>query len=308
MPKETAAGYPAYVALLETGELRRRAEQAWEALRYCVLCPWRCAVDRLAGRTGVCRTGAQAVVASYHPHFGEEAPLRGWAGSGTIFFSWCNLRCAFCQNWEISQAGEGETVGPEDLAEMILALQRRGCHNVNLVSPSHVIPHILRAAAIAAERGLRIPLCYNTGGYDDPAALRLLEGVVDIYMPDMKYADSGVGRCLSRVPDYPARNRAAVLEMHRQVGDLVIGADGLARRGLLVRHLVLPGGLAGTRRVARFLARAVSRDTYINSMDQYRPDYHANRYAPLDRRPTRREVEEARAAARAEGLWRFHEE
>ncbi len=265
-------------------------------------------MDRLAGDLGVCRTGARAVVASYHPHFGEESVLRGTRGSGTIFFCWCNLRCVYCQNYEISQRGDGLPVDAEELAEMMLSLQRRGCHNVNLVTPSHVIPQILRAVALAAERSLRLPLVYNTGGYDDVRALRLLDGVVDIYMPDAKYADSEVGRRLSRVRDYPERNREAIKEMHRQVGDLVIGADGLARRGLLVRHLVLPGDLAGTRAVARFLAREVSPDTYVNLMDQYYPAYRAFRYPPLDRRLTRREYLTALEAARAEGLWRFHRE
>lgn len=299
---------PVYLALAESGELRRRVEAAREALRHCVLCPWRCDVDRLAGKVGVCRTADEAVVTAHHPHFGEEAPLRGRCGSGTIFFAWCNLRCVFCQNWEISQVGEGRAAGPDDLATMMLDLQRRGCHNINLVTPSHVIPQILQALDMAAEGGLRLPILYNTGGYDDAEALRLLDGVVDIYMPDMKYADPEVSQRLSRVRDYPERNREAVREMHRQVGDLVIGEDGLARRGLLVRHLVLPEGLAGTREVARFLAQGISCDTYINIMGQYYPEYHADRYPPMDRRPTRREVAAAFRAAREEGLRRFHEE
>ncbi len=305
--QDLAHAEPAYLTL-PVGEMARRAEAARAALADCVLCPWHCHVDRLAGRRGVCRTGADAVVAAYHPHHGEEAPLRGTRGSGTIFFAWCNLRCAFCQNWEISQAGEGKAVTAEGLAEMMLRLQRRGCHNINLVSPSHVIAQILQAVALAAEAGLRLPLVYNTAGYDDADALRLLNGVVDIYMPDMKYADPDVARRLSRVKDYPRRNQEAVLEMQRQVGDLVIGEDGLARRGLLVRHLILPDGLAGTRQIAHFLATRVSRNTYINLMDQYHPDYQADRYPPLDRRPTRAEVRAAYEDARAEGLWRFHEE
>ncbi len=318
-----APAFPAYLALLATGELAHRAAAAREELRSCTLCPWHCRADRLAGdraaeevpagrsargTLGVCRTGELAVVAACHPHHGEESVLRGTRGSGTIFFCWCNLRCVFCQNYEISQLGQGRAVTPEELAEMMLRLQRLGCHNVNLVTPSHVIPQLLQAVAVAAERGLRLPLVYNTGGYDDPRALGFLDGVVDIYMPDVKYADPEVARRLSRAPDYPEWNRAAVREMHRQVGDLVVGEDGLARRGLLVRHLVLPEGLAGTAEAARFLAEEISPDTYVNIMDQYYPAYRALRHPPLHRRPTRREVEEAYAAARAAGLWRFHEE
>jgi putative pyruvate formate lyase activating enzyme len=236
---------------------------------------------------------------------GEEDPLRGTHGSGTIFFSWCNLRCQYCQNADISQHGHGQAVEPEEIAAMMLALQAQGCHNINLVSPSHVVPAILTALLHAVEAGLRIPLVYNTGGYDALETLRLLDGVVDIYMPDMKYADAQVAHRLSQVEDYPEVNRAAVKEMHRQVGDLVLDQRGIAQRGLLVRHLVLPGGLAGTAEIARFLAQEVSTETYINLMDQYRPCYRAHQFPPLDRPITAQEYAEALQAARQAGLHRF---
>ncbi|HEY75663.1 MAG TPA: radical SAM protein [Thermoflexia bacterium] len=273
-------------------------------MHHCDLCGRKCGVDRYTTH-GACKTGTQAVVASYGPHFGEEDPLRGYRGSGTIFFSWCNLNCQFCQNYDISQLGHGEEVEPEELAAMMLSLQAQGCHNINLVSPSHVVAPILAAVLIAAEAGLRLPLVYNTGGYDSMEALQLLDGVVDIYMPDMKYADEEIAHRYSRVRDYPAVNQAAVKEMHRQVGDLVLDEQGIALRGLLVRHLVLPGGLAGTPEIARFLAEEVSPDTYINIMDQYRPCYRARQHPPLDRPITAEEYAEAVEAARRAGLHRF---
>jgi putative pyruvate formate lyase activating enzyme len=245
------------------------------------------------------------VVHSYGPHHGEEQPLRGWHGSGTIFFSWCNLRCVFCQNWDISQRGAGQEVDPEELASIMLKLQDRGCHNINLVSPSHVVAQIIAAVEIAARRGLRLPLVYNTGGYDSPEALVLLEGIVDVYMPDMKYGDSDTARRYSKVRDYVAVNQAAVREMHRQVGDLVLDPRGLARRGLLVRHLVLPAGLAGTRRVLAFLSEQISRQTYLNLMDQYHPCYRAEEYPPLDRPLRPGEFDEAVAHADRLGLGRL---
>ncbi len=295
---------PAYLALLRSGELERRAQAAVAQLRDCDSCGRACHVDRTV-QLGSCRTGVRAVVASAGPHFGEEDPLRGSSGSGTIFFSWCNLNCQYCQNADISQRGRGEEVEPKEIALMMLALQARGCHNINLVSPTHVVAPILSALLIAARAGLRIPLVWNTGGYDSMTTLRLLDGVVDIYMPDMKYADAEIGYQLSHVRDYPAVNRAAVREMFRQVGNLVLDERGVALRGLLVRHLVLPGGLAGTADIARFLAEEVSRDTYINVMDQYRPCYRAHKMVPLDRPVTAREVSAAMEAAREAGLHRF---
>jgi putative pyruvate formate lyase activating enzyme len=231
----------------------------------------------------VCRTGERAVVHSFGPHYGEEAVLRGWNGSGTIFFSWCNLRCVFCQNWEISQKGIGSLVEPKEIALMMLRLQAQGCHNINLVSPSHVVAQILAAVDIAVEKGLRLPLVYNTGGYDSLEALALLDGVIDIYMPDMKYSDSEIARKYSRVRNYTEVNQTAVREMHRQVGDLVLDENDLAVRGLLIRHLVLPGNLAGSEKVLAFIAKEVSTNTYVNLMDQYRPCYRAEEYPPLDR-------------------------
>lgn len=296
---------PGYVKLHKRGELRRRAERAWQGLAECRSCAWECGINRLEGKLGVCRSGRQARVSSYFPHFGEEDCLRGWRGSGTIFFAHCNLRCQFCQNYDISQLGHGQDVEPEQIAAMMLELQEAGCHNINLVSPSHVVPQILVALVIAAEAGLRLPLVYNTGGYDSLEALSWLDGIVDIYMPDMKYADPVIARRYSKIPDYPARNQAAVKEMHRQVGDLVIDEHGIARRGLLVRHLVLPGGLAGTAEIARFLAEEISPDTYINVMDQYRPAYHAGRYPELSRPLSRREYQEAVEQVRAAGLHRL---
>lgn len=244
-------------------------------------------------------------MASYNPHFGEESPLVGHHGSGTIFFSWCNLRCRFCQNYDISQFGSGEPVESTELATIMLQLQGLGCHNINLVSPSHVVPQILVGVYIAAEAGLHIPLVYNTGGYDALDTLALLEGVVDIYMPDMKYADADIARRYSGIVDYPHHNQAAVKEMHRQVGDLAMDQDGIALRGLLVRHLVLPEGLAGTEEITRFLAEDISKDTYLNIMDQYRPCHEARELPPLSRRITRSEYDAAVQAARAVGLTRL---
>ena len=302
---------PADLSLARTGELTRRVEQAYAHLASCDLCAQECHMDRRITK-GVCRTGIRAVVYSHGPHHGEESPLSGLPhsgyGSGTIFFTWCNLKCQFCQNYEISQLGEGNEVEPEEIATMMLDLQAMGCHNINFVSPSHVVAQILAAVAIAAQAGLRLPLVYNTGGYDSLAALKLLDGVVDIYMPDMKYADARLALRLSKARNYPEVNRVAVKEMHRQVGDLVMDERGIAQRGLLVRHLVMPGGLAGTREVARFLAEEISHDTYINVMAQYHPCYKASEHPPLDRRITSKEYAEAVATCRAAGLHRFDQE
>lgn len=295
----------AYLRLLRSGELRERVAEAYEHLSICDVCAWHCKVDRRAGSVGVCRTGERAKVSSYGPHLGEEDPLRGWRGSGTIFFSRCNLKCQFCQNHDISQTDAGYEVEPEQLASIMLELQVQGCHNINLVSPSHVVPQIMAAVLIAAEAGLRLPLVYNTGGYDSMAMLQLLDGVVDIYMPDMKYADAEIARRYSKIPDYPQVNQAAVREMHRQVGDLCINSMGLAVRGLLVRHLVLPGNLAGTDQIVRFLATEISPHTYLNLMDQYRPAYKAHHFPELNRRISRPEYDEAVRLARQAGLTRL---
>jgi len=294
----------AYVALLRSGEMRERVEAAYRRLEACDICPRRCGVNRRAGELGACRTGEEAVVASAGPHYGEERPLVGLGGSGTLFFSWCNLRCRYCQNYELSQEGQGTPVPPETLASLMLGLQERGCHNINFVSPSHVVPQILAAVWIAAQAGLHIPLVYNTGGYDRLETLALLDGVIDIYMPDMKYTDAEVARRYSQVEDYAVINQAAVREMHRQVGDLKLDERGIARRGLLVRHLVLPAGLAGTAEIVRFLAE-LSKDTYLNVMDQYRPCYQAHDLPPLERPITDDEYREAVRLAHEAGLGRL---
>jgi putative pyruvate formate lyase activating enzyme len=294
---------PAYLALLRSGELKRRVAEAYARLEACDICARECGVNRRLSAEGAgCHTGERALVSSAGPHFGEEDPLVGSGGSGTIFFSWCNLRCQFCQNADISQLGYGHEVEPEELAQMMLTLQAQGCHNVNFVSPSHVVPQILAGLLIAAEAGLHLPLVYNTGGYDSMTTLELLDGVVDIYMPDMKYADASVARRYSKISNYPAVNQAAVKEMHRQVGDLTLDKRGVAQRGVLVRHLVLPEGLAGTAEVVRFLRDQVSPNTYINVMAQYRPCYRANELPPLDRRLTNDEYAEAVRLAEEAGL------
>lgn len=297
---------PAYLTLYRSGELAERARTANAHLENCDLCARYCHVNRKRRLDGVvCRTGELAVVNSAGPHHGEEDCLRGWRGSGTIFFAWCNMRCAFCQNWEISWKGTGEETTAEELAAIMLDLQSAGCHNINLVSPSHVVAQILAALVIAAEKGLRLPLVYNTGGYDSPEALALLDGVIDIYMPDMKYGDPELAKTYSHTPDYVAVNQAAVREMHRQVGDLMPGPDGIARRGLLVRHLVLPGGIAGTPQVMRFLAEQVSPNTYVNIMDQYRPAYRAAEFPELNRPVTAEEYRGALEAATGAGIRRI---
>ena len=278
---------PLYLALYREGELHKRVKEGLAELENCHVCPRNCGVNRLEGETAVCKSGRYAVVASYNPHLGEEDPLRGWRGSGTIFFSWCNLRCVFCQNFDISHQGQGREVTNEELAGLMLALQNQGCHNINFVTPSHVVPQILAAVEIAARRGLSIPLVYNTGGYDRVSTLKLLDGVFDIYMPDFKFWDRHVADEACRASDYPAVARRALKEMHRQVGDLIIDEAGIARRGLLVRHLVLPNGLAGTEDIMTYIAHNISENTYVNIMAQYRPCGQAREVkalaAPLSR-------------------------
>ena len=297
----------AYLSLYRSGELRDRVEAARSLLRNCRVCPRHCGVDRLNGELGKCRTPGEVMVSSHGPHFGEESPLVGRNGSGTIFFTNCNLRCVFCQNYSISQIGEGDKVSKEELACMMLSLQDKGCHNINLVSPTHVVPQILEAFEMAVKSGLQLPLVYNSGGYDSIETLRLLDGIVDIYMPDMKYSDERNAEKLSGVENYPSINRAAVKEMHRQVGDLQINEDGIAQQGLLVRHLVLPHGLAGTKEVVNFLANEVSPDTYVNIMAQYHPCHKASQFPSLSRRISAGEFQEAVTLARQAGLCRLDE-
>lgn len=296
---------PVYLQLRNTKKLRERVQEALGLLQSCRVCPHQCGVNRLDGETGKCRTGRYAIISSYGPHFGEEAPLVGLHGSGTIFFANCNLKCIFCQNYNISQLGEGSTVTKEGLAKIMLSLQQRGCHNINLVSPTHVVPQILEAVEIAVSSGLTIPLVYNSGGYDSVQTLKLLEDIVDIYMPDMKYSDDGTAARLSGVKDYTSINRAAVKEMHRQVGDLQINEQGIAIHGLLIRHLVLPHGLAGTESVVKFIVEEVSRNSYVNIMSQYHPCYKAFEVPELSRRLSRKEFLEAIEQAQKVGLRRL---
>jgi putative pyruvate formate lyase activating enzyme len=297
---------PAYLKL-GVAELERRAEEALAGLASCKVCPRDCEVNRLADEAAICKIGRYAKVGSAFPHFGEEDCLRGWKGSGTIFFSLCNLRCVFCQNFDISQAGEGSTVTPERLAAMMLALQDKGCHNINFVTPEHVVPQILEALPHAVRGGLTLPIVYNTSAYDSLESLRHMDGIVDIYMPDFKVWDRQVAKRYLKAPDYPEAARGAIKEMHRQVGPLAFDERGLARRGLLVRHLVMPGGLGGTREVMRFLAREVSADTYVNIMGQYYPAgvVSEDRYPEINRHVTAEEMAEARRIAEEEGLHRF---
>lgn len=296
--------WPAYLELHQTGELQQRAKAAERLLEPCRVCPRECLAQRLQGETGVCGVAENAMISSYGPHYGEERPLVGTGGSGTIFLAHCNLCCVFCQNYEISQEGEGQVVPVRRLAEIMLDLQRMGCHNINFVTPTHQVPQILRALPLAVEGGLQVPLVYNCGGYESLETLRILDGVFDIYMPDFKYGDSEAAKRYSNAENYPEVAKAAFQEMHRQVGDLTLDRRGIALRGLLVRHLVLPNNLAGTGEVARFLAE-LSEDTYVNIMAQYRPCYRAHEYPPLARRPTREELEGALRLARAAGLNRL---
>jgi len=299
------SSFPAYLELLKSGELSERVRRGQELLAECISCGWACKVDRRSEAKGVCRMNGRARIHSYGPHLGEENPLRGWMGSGTIFFSRCNLKCQYCQNADISRADHGEEVQPEQIAEIMLELQAYGCHNINFVSPTHVVPQIIAGITIAAQVGLHIPLVYNTGGYDSLDVLQLLDGMIDIYMPDMKYANAQTALKYSKIPHYPETNQAAVREMHRQVGDLILDENNLARRGLIVRHLVLPNGLAGTEKIANFLAQEISPNTYFNLMDQYHPAYLAKQYPQLDRLVTREEYRHAQEYTRQAGLHRL---
>jgi len=290
------------------GVLQGKVAEARAELSECRSCPRDCGADRCRPPPPLCRIGSRAVVSSAFPHHGEEHPLSGWRGSGTIFFAGCNLRCLFCQNWEISQSAAGRIVDAGELAAIMLGLQDHGCHNINLVTPEHVVPQIVEALSLAVPAGLSIPLVYNTSAYDSLRALRLMEGLVDVYMPDFKFWDPETARRLARASDYPDAARAAIAEMHRQVGDLVLDDDGIAVRGLLVRHLVVPGLEHETAEIMRWIARTLSPDTYVNLMGQYRPAYRvpgSHRYAAIDRRPTFGELVAARRSAAAAGLHRL---
>lgn len=302
---ESGKDYPSYLSLYQRGELRRLAREVVDMLSSCEICPRRCRVNRLNDEIGVCGTGRWAVVASYNPHFGEERVLVGRGGSGTIFFSGCSLKCVFCQNYEISQLVGGAEVQAERLADHMLDLQEMGCHNLNLVTPTHAVPQILEALVIAVEQGFKLPIVYNTGGYDSIDIIRMLDGVVDIYMPDIKYLDEAMANRLSKARDYPSIVRDVVKEMHRQVGDLIVSDEGIALRGLLVRHLVLPGGLENTKEVIRFIAAEISPDTYTNIMNQYHPCYNAAKYPPIDKPLSMDEWIEAVRLAKEAGLARL---
>lgn len=296
--------WPSYLGL-GVDEIRHRAREALAALARCEVCPRNCRVDRLKDEARVCATGRYARVSTWFAHFGEEDCLRGWNGSGTIFFSFCNLKCVFCQNHDTSQAGHGRLLRPEELATAMLELQREGCHNINFVTPEHVVPQILEALPIAIERGLTLPLVYNTSSYDSMESLRWMEGIVDIYMPDFKVWTKESAIRYLKAKDYRDVACRIVKEMHRQVGPLLVGDDGLARRGVLVRHLVMPGLLDETREIFRFLASEVSVDTYVNVMGQYRPEYKAEQYPEIARRPTDAEMLQARRLLSEAGLYRI---
>ena len=296
--------WPSYLGLYRSGELKRRVEKALRMLESCRVCPHNCEVNRHEGELGYCKTGRRAIVSSYFPHHGEEFPIRGYRGSGTIFFSYCNMRCVYCQNYEISHFGEGKEVKPEDLANMMLELQDLGCHNINLVSPSHVVPQILEALLIAVEKGLSIPIVYNTSSFDSLESLRLLDGVVDIYLADLKYLSKEYGRKYSKVRDYPSHAMSAIREMYRQVGPLQVDEKGIAIRGVLIRHLVLPNDLSTTAEVMEFL-RSIDPRMAVNVMSQYRPCHRAWDYPELSRRIT---FEEFQRAVRLAGPMRLIED
>jgi putative pyruvate formate lyase activating enzyme len=274
---------PLYLEKLNPNELQQRADVLKKMLEECRLCPNECTVNRIEGETGNCNSTDEVIISSYGPHFGEEPELVGLYGSGTIFFTNCNLSCIYCQNYDISQLGIGKRVSIEELSDIMISLQRRGCHNINFVTPTHFVPQIVQALIIAIEKGLEIPLVYNCGGYESVETLKQLENIIDIYMPDIKYSDNEVASRLSGIKNYWNVVRAAVKEMHRQVGDLHIDRKGLAKRGLLIRHLVLPDNLAGSEKVLDFVADEISKNTYINIMDQYHPAYKANDYSGLNR-------------------------
>lgn len=294
---------PAYLRLERSGELTERARELWSIYRGCHLCPRQCGVNRLKGEKGVCSSTSRAKVYSTHPHYGEEKPLVGRRGSGTIFFSNCNLLCVFCQNWEINHRGDGSYVSDDTIGRLMFDLQDLGCHNINFVTPTHCVPNIIQGLRAAIRRGLRVPLVYNCGGYEPVKILKLLDGIIDIYLPDFKYQDGAMSEKYSTgASDYPEVAAAAIEEMHRQVGELVVDEDGIALRGLMIRHLVLPHNIAGTDKFVQFVAKKLTRSTYVNIMAQYRPEHQAHKYPELSRRLTRDEYQQAIQWAREAGL------
>ena len=294
---------PSYLKLHRSGELKKRGDKLWEMMESCRLCPRECGVNRLGGEEGFCRASSRLEISSHHPHFGEEKPLVGRGGSGTIFFTNCGLRCVFCINWQVSQAGRGSTRSIDDMAGMMLDLQERGCLNINFVTPTHYSPHILLAVEKAAAEGLRLPLVYNTCGWEKPEILQMLDGVVDIYLPDFKYADPAMAvKYSSASSSYPEITKTALLEMQRQVGTARPDSDGVIRRGLMIRHLVMPNRIGGTKEVVEWIADNLPKDTYLNIMSQYTPTYKASEYPKIARRVTRKEYAEAVGWAKAAGL------
>jgi putative pyruvate formate lyase activating enzyme len=295
---------PSYIRLFEKGELQQRIRVLKESLKECRLCPRECGVNRLNGEVGVCRAGLEPMVSSAFPHFGEEPPLVGYHGSGTIFLTHCNLRCIFCQNYDVSHLGSGEPITSSDMARVMVRLQEMGCHNINFVTPTHYAPQIVASLPEAIEKGLRLPIVYNCSGYESIEVVRLLEGVVDIYMPDAKYMDGKHSTQFSNAPDYPEIIKGVLKEMHRQVGDLTANSKGIAERGLLIRHLVMPHGVASSEAVLRFIAEEISVHSYVNIMDQYRPEYRAHDYPEINRRITQKEYLEATQWAKRYHLYR----
>ncbi len=295
---------PAYLKLHNTGELGRHAEKLWGIMEGCQLCPRRCGVNRLKGMSGFCRApGATLIVSSFHPHFGEERPLVGRGGSGTIFLTHCNLRCVFCQNWEISQHGVGSKRDIEDLTRMMLKLQEIGCHNINLVTPTHYSAHILKALDVAAERGLRLPIVYNTSGWERLEIIEILDGIVDIYLPDLKYWNSAMSaKYSSGAESYPEVTKTAILEMNRQVGMTKPAKDGIMQRGLMIRHLVMPNNVGGSEQVMEWISEALPKNTYVNIMAQYNPLFKAYDYPEISRRITREEYKNVVKRAQELGL------
>ncbi|MFH1755858.1 MAG: radical SAM protein [Candidatus Latescibacterota bacterium] len=298
---------PRYIELYQIGELDKRIQKALNGLKSCRACPWQCDVDRMAGDKKICKTGRFARVSNYFSHFGEENCLRGWKGSGTIFFAGCNLLCVFCQNHDISQIETGQEATPQELAGMMIELQRAGCHNINLVTPEHIVPQILEALPFAIRDGLKLPLVYNTGGFDSLESIQMLDGIVDVYMPDFKYWYTDKAKRYLRAENYPEVTRRALTEMHRQVGVLSFHDDGIARQGVLVRHLIMPQGLDDTREIMKFLSAHLSPDTYVNIMAQYRPACRVGSqiYREINRGVTVEEMKGAYHFATEAGLHRF---
>jgi putative pyruvate formate lyase activating enzyme len=285
--------YPSYLKSYADSSLQQKIGQAYKLLESCEICPRRCKVDRTKNKKGFCRVGLNPIVCSFMPHHGEEPPVSGRRGSGAIFFSYCNLKCQYCQNYSFSQNGEGEEVSLEKLSELMLYLEELRCHNINLVTPTHFMPQILKALSLAIEKGLKIPIVYNTSGYELPEIIRILEGIVDIYLVDMRYAEAGQSEKYSQAKDYPHYNQEAVKEMHRQTGDAEFDAEGIIKKGIIVRHLVLPHNIAGTEKIMEFISREISLKTYISLMSQYQPYYLAHKYPQISRRIYKEEYQQA---------------